>query len=105
MADQSSAPVMTTDQSRVHRASLVRALVVCGLWLVTWPLRPSGGEVRLALDVALALGGWWVMLPGRKAGGEIFGEHGHWSSLIVALPIGFGIAAAAELWHLIHGGG
>lgn len=45
------------------------------------------------------------MLHGRKASGKIFGEHGHWSSLIVALPIGFGIAAGAELRHLIRGGG
>lgn len=105
MADEMSAQAGTVEQRRVHKASLVRALVVCAVWLATWPLRPSGGETRLALDVALALGGWWAMLPGRRTGGEIFGEHGHWSSLIIALPIGFGIAAAAELWHLIRGGG
>jgi hypothetical protein len=105
MADEMAAEALTAEQRRVHHTSLVRALVVGAVWLATWPLRPSGGEVRLALDVALALGGWWAMLPGRKTGGKIFGEHGHWSSLIIALPIGFGIAAAAELWHLIHGGG
>ena len=52
----------------------------------------------------LALGGWWAVLAGRRAGGKLFGEHGHWSSLVVALPIGFAIAAAAELWHLLRGG-
>jgi hypothetical protein len=38
-------------------------------------------------------------------GDEMFGEHGHWTSLIIALPIGFGLAAAAELWHLLRGSG
>jgi hypothetical protein len=51
------------------------------------------------------MGGVWAAAPGRRAGGPLFGEHGHWTSLIIALPIGFGIAAAAELWHLIRGTG
>ena len=93
------------EQGRVHRASLIRALVVCALWLATWPLRNAGGGVRLSLDVLLALGGWWAVLPGRRSGDKLFGEHGHWTSLVIALPIGFGIAGAAELWHLIRGGG
>jgi hypothetical protein len=96
---------VSLEERRVHRASLLRALAVCAVWLATWPLRRSGGEVRLGLDLALALGGWWAMRPGRQAGGRLFGEHGHWSSLVPALPIGFAIAAAAELWHLIRGGG
>ena len=83
----------------------IRAAVVCAVWLATWPLRHVGGEARLGLDVALTLGGWWATLPGRRAGGKVFGEHGHWSSLVIGLPIGFGIAAAAEVWHLIRGGG
>jgi hypothetical protein len=33
----------------------------------------------------------------------LFGEHGHRTSLIIALPIGFAIAPAAELWHLLRG--
>jgi hypothetical protein len=105
MEGESPVSAVTIEQRRVHQASLVRAIVVCAIWLVTLPLRPSGGEVRLGLDLILTLGGWWAMLPGRRAGGKVFGEHGHWSSLVIALPIGFGIAAAAELWHLIRGTG
>ena len=105
MQGESSAPAVTVEQRRVHQTSLIRAAVVCAVWLATWPLRHVGGEVRLGLDLALTLGGWWAILPGRRAGGKVFGEHGHWSSLVIALPIGFGIAAAAEVWHLIRGGG
>jgi hypothetical protein len=105
MHGESSVPAVTVEQRRVHQASLIRAAVVCVVWLATWPLRHVGGEARLGLDVALTLGGWWATLPGRRAGGKVFGEHGHWSSLVIALPIGFGIAAAAEVWHLIRGGG
>ncbi|HET8836921.1 MAG TPA: hypothetical protein VFN08_19480 [Gemmatimonadales bacterium] len=105
MSADSSTTVAPVEESRVHRTSLVRGLAVVALWLATWPLRPSGAELRLGLDVALALAGWWAMLPGRRAGGKLFGEHGHWSSLVVALPIGFAIAAAAELWHMVRGGG
>ena len=105
MADEMSATAITAEQRRVHQASLVRALVVCAAWLATWPFRHSGWKPRDPGRGAGMFGGWWAMLPGRKTGGKIFGEHGHWSSLVVALPIGFGIAAAAELWHLIHGGG
>jgi len=90
--------------ARTHRTSLIRALVVCAAWLGTWWLRPGGPAVRLGLDLLLTGGGWWATLPGRREGGSLFGEHGHWTSLIVALPIGFGIAALAELWHLLHGG-
>jgi hypothetical protein len=105
MPGEPPAPAVTIEQRRVHQASLIRAFVVCAIWLATWPLRPSGAEVRLGLNLMLALGGWWAMLPGRRAGGKIFGEHGHWSTLIVGLPIGFGIAAAAELWHMLRGTG
>jgi hypothetical protein len=105
MHGESSVPAVTVEQRRAHQASLIRAAVVCAVWLATWPLRHVGGDVRLGLDLALALGGWWATLPGRRAGGKVFGEHGHWSSLVIALPIGFGIAAAAEVWHLIRGGG
>jgi hypothetical protein len=104
MSVESSTSVAIAEESRVHRASLVRGIAVVAVWLATWPLRPSGAEMRLALDIILALGGWWAMLPGRRAGGKLFGEHGHWSSLVVALPIGFAIAAAAELWHMLRGG-
>jgi len=104
MSAESSTSVVTAEESRVHRASLIRGLAVVAVWLATWPLRPSGEEMRLALDVGLALAGWWAVLPGRRAGGRLFGEHGHWSSLVVALPIGFAIAAAAELWHMLRGG-
>jgi hypothetical protein len=105
MQGEPPVPAVTIEQRRVHQASLIRALVVCAIWLATWPLRSWGGEVRLGLDLILALGGWWAMHPGRRAGGKIFGEHGHWSSLVIALPIGFGIAAVAELWHLLRGTG
>jgi hypothetical protein len=105
MSPESSTSLPAAEESRVQRASLVRGLAVVALWLVTWPLRPSGEEIRLGLDIVLALAGWWAMLPGRRAGGKLFGEHGHWSSLVVALPIGFAIAAAAELWHMVRGGG
>jgi len=95
----------TLDQVRTHRTSLLRALVVCAVWLGTLALRHRGAEVRLGLDLVLAAAGWWAAAPGRRTGGPLFGEHGHWSSLVIALPIGFGIAAAAELWHLIRGTG
>ena len=90
--------------ARAHRASLTRAAVVGVLWLASLPLRHGGGETRLGLDLVLAAVGWWAVWPGRRAGGAAFGEHGHWSSLLIALPIGFGIAAAAEFWHLMRGG-
>jgi hypothetical protein len=92
------------DTLRAHRTSLIRAAVVCVVWLATLSLRPTGPGVRLGLDLVLAAGGLWAMAAGRRAGGPVFGEHGHWTSLVIALPIGFGIAAAAELWHLIRGG-
>jgi hypothetical protein len=91
--------------ARVHRASLVRGLVVCAVWIGTLGLRHLGPSVRLGLDVALTLAGVWAAAPGRRAGGPLFGEHGHWTSLVVALPIGFAIAAAAEVWHMLRGTG
>lgn len=104
MDAESAVPAVADEQKQANKASLVRAGIVCAVWLATWTLRHISGEVRLGLDLVLMLAGWWAMQPGRRAGGKIFGEHGHWSSLVVALPIGFGIAAAAELWHLIRGG-
>ena len=89
--------------AQVQRQSLVRAAIVIVLWLVTLPLRHRGAEFRLGLDLVLAALGWWAMWPGRRRGGPLFGEHGHWTSLVVALPIGFAIAAAAELWHMLRG--
>jgi hypothetical protein len=89
--------------SGAHRASLVRALVVCAVWLATLSLRDTGPEVRLGLNLLLTGAGLWAAAPGRKAHGPAFGEHGHWSSLVIALPIGFGIAAAVELWHMMRG--
>lgn len=91
--------------ARIHRTSLVRALVVCAVWIGTLSLRHLGPSVRLGLDLVLAAAGLWAAAPGRRTGGPLFGEHGHWTSVIIALPIGFGIAAAAELWHLLRGGG
>lgn len=105
MSGQVPTQAPTTDLGRVHRVSLIRAAAVCALWLATLPLRHSGGSARVGLDLLLALAGWWAAQPGRRAGDELFGEHGHWTSLIIALPIGFGLAAAAELWHLIRGSG
>ena len=64
-----SNPGESLEAARVRRTSLVRAVVVCAIWVGT-----------------LTLGH--------------LGEHGHWTSLIIALPIGFSIAAAAELWHI-----
>lgn len=60
--------------------------------------------MRLGLDLLLTGGGLWATIPGRRERGPLFGEHGHWTSLIIALPIGFGIAALAEAWHLLRGG-
>jgi hypothetical protein len=88
-----------------HRASAIRALLVLAAWRATWPLRLHGGASRLALDAGLALLGWWAIVPGRRAGARLFGEDGHWTSLLVALPIGFAIAAAAEAWHLLRPAG
>ena len=97
--------VTSVELARIHRTSLVRGLIIGVIWLATVPLRHSGPFVRLGLDLVLAMGGLWAAAPGRRAGGPLFGEHGHWTSLIIALPIGFGIAGAAELWHLIRGTG
>lgn len=105
MSDERPTTAVTADEARGHRSALIRGAVVCAVWLATLPLRHSGPEARLGLDVLLALGGWWAVVPGRRLGGELFGEHGHWTSLVIALPIGFGIAAAAELWHLLRGTG
>src|SRR5204862_4391066 len=69
MHDSPSA--VTAEERRVHRTSLIRGFAVCAVWLATWPLRPSGGEMRLTLDGVLALGGWWAMLPGRRPGGKV----------------------------------
>jgi len=89
--------------ARAHRTSLVRAVVVCAVWVATLSLRDVGPSVRLGLDLVLTAGGLWAAAPGRRAGGPLFGEHGHWTSLVIALPIGFGIAAGAELWHILRG--
>jgi hypothetical protein len=91
--------------SQAHRTSIVRGLVVCAVWLATLSFRASGPEARLGLDLLLTGGGLWAVAPGRKAHGPLFGEHGHWSSLVVALPIGFGIAAVVEVWHMLRGEG
>jgi hypothetical protein len=91
------------DQARVHRTSLVRALAVCAIWVATLSLRQDGPPMRLGLDLLLAGAGLWAAAPGRRGERALFGEHGHWTSLIIALPIGFGIAAAAELWHMLRG--
>jgi hypothetical protein len=45
----------SVELARVHRTSLFRALLVCALWIGTWFLRERGPEVRLGLDVVLAL--------------------------------------------------
>jgi hypothetical protein len=95
----------TVDHRRVHRTSLIRAAIVCVVWLATWSLRQNGPSTRLGLDLILAGAGLWAAAPGRRESGRLFGEHGHWTSLIIALPIGFGIAAAAELWHMLRGTG
>ena len=95
----------SVDLARAHRTSLVRALVVCAVWVATLSLRDVGPSVRLGLDLVLTAGGLWAAAPGRRAGAPLFGEHGHWTSLVIALPIGFGIAAAAELWHMLRGTG
>ena len=87
----------SVELARARRTSLVRAVVVCGVWIATLPLRDLGPSVRLGLDLVLTAGGWWAAAPGRRAGG-------HWT-VIIALPIGFGIAAAAELWHMLRGPG
>jgi hypothetical protein len=95
----------SVDLALTHRASLVRAVLVCAVWVATLSLRNVGPSVRLGLDLVLTAGGLWAAAPGRRAGGPLFGEHGHWTSLVIALPIGFGIAAAAELWHMLRGTG
>jgi hypothetical protein len=95
----------SVDLAPAHRTSLVRALVVCAVWVATLSLREVGPSVRLGLDLVLTAGGLWAAAPGRRAGGPLFGEDGHWTSLVIALPIGFGIAAAAELWHMLRATG
>ena len=88
--------------SSLDRVTLFRTALVVLLWVATLSLRHRGGEMRLGLDLVLAAAGVWAMWPGRRRGGPLFGEHGHWTSLVVALPVGFAVAAVAELWHLIH---
>jgi hypothetical protein len=98
-------PTPRTDPAPLaaHRSAAWRTLLVCLLWIATWPLRPYGPPARLALDALLALAGWWAVHPGRRQGGPLFGEDGHWTSVLIALPIGFAIAALAELWHMLRG--
>ncbi len=104
-----SIPPAAQDQQappeKAHRTAALRGVLVLVAWLASWPLRPHGASTRLALDGALALLGWWAVRPGRRAGGPLFGEDGHWTSLLIALPIGFAIAAAAEIWHILRGTG
>jgi hypothetical protein len=69
-----------------------------------WPFGTWGRPSDSRLMCSWRLAGR-AAAPGRRAGGPVLGEHGHWTSLIIALPIGFGIAAAAELWHLLRGTG
>ena len=87
-----------------ERTALTRMVIVIAVWLATWTLRQNGSTARLGLDVLLAAASWWAVLPGRRQGGSGFGEHGHWTSLLIAFPVGFGIATAVELWHLLRGG-
>jgi hypothetical protein len=98
-------PAAQSPTREAHRVAAGRSAVVILLWLATWPLRVHGAPIRLALDAGLALLGWWAILPGRRAGHRLFGEDGHWTSLLVALPIGFAIAAAAGAWHLLRHAG
>jgi hypothetical protein len=79
--------------------------MVAVAWIASWPLRSHGPPWRLGLDLALAALGWWAVRPGHRAGGKLFGEDGHWTSVLVALPIGFAIAALAEAWHWLGAGG
>src|SRR6185295_15556343 len=71
-----------TDSTRldpsVHRATLFRAALVLLLWVATMRLRHHGAEVRLGLDLVLTAAGLWAIWPGRRRGGPLFGEHGHW---------------------------
>jgi hypothetical protein len=67
---------VSLDHRRV-RTSLIRAAIVCAVWLATWSLRQHGPSVRLGLDLVLAGGGLWAVAPGRRASGRLFGEHGH----------------------------
>ncbi len=71
----------SADLARVHRTSLVRAVIVCAVWVGTLSLRHLGPSVRLGLDVILAIAGLWAAAPGRRTGSPLFGEHGHWTSL------------------------
>ncbi len=100
------AQLSSNDPARraAERAALTRMLIVIAVWLATWTLRQNGAMTRLGLDAILTAASWWAVLPGRRQGGSAFGEHGRWTSLLIALPVGFGIATAAELWHLLRGG-
>src|SRR5690348_17934374 len=68
------------DAVRTHRTSLIRALIVCAVWIGTWWLRPEGPVVRLGLDLLLTGGGWWATLPGRRERGPLRSEE-HTSEL------------------------
>jgi hypothetical protein len=103
MTEDPAMPTGAPTPEASHRAAAVRGLVVLAAWVATWPLRVHGAPTRLGLDVVLALAGWWAARPGHRHGGPLFGEDGHWTSLLVALPIGFAIAAAAEAWHMLRG--
>jgi hypothetical protein len=98
-----SALVQRQTRRAAERTALTRMLIVIAVWLATWTLRQNGVTTRLGLDAVLAAASWWAVLPGRRQGGLAFGEYGHWTSLLIALPVGFGIAMAVELWHLLRG--
>ena len=95
--------VKTVATAAAHRRAVIRSAAVVLLWLGTWPLRARGAPVKLALDAALLVLAWWAVRPGHRHGERWFGKHGHWTSLLDALPLGFGIAAAAELFHMVKG--
>jgi hypothetical protein len=103
MANDSSTPAKVPAPESAYRTAALRGAVVIVVWLATWSLRSHGAPTRLGLDVVLAVAGWWAVRPAHRHGGPLFGGDGHWTSLLMALPIGFAIAAAAEAWHMLRG--
>jgi hypothetical protein len=94
----------SVDLVRAHRTSLVRALVVCALWVATLSLR-TGPSVRLGLDLVLTAGGLWAAAPGGARAAHCSASTATGRAAVSALPDRLGIAAAAELWHILRTSG
>ncbi|HJU72381.1 MAG TPA: hypothetical protein VJ717_01450, partial [Gemmatimonadaceae bacterium] len=84
-----------------HASAGWRVGAITAGWLVlALGLRPQPA-VRLALDIGLAVGGWWALTPGRRRGGPMFLRNDHWTKFL-AVPVLLGVVLTVlDLWRLI----